>query len=102
MNYGQLLTICKKLPMVLIIHAIAKFVFFTFDAYCKVNGEVFSGVTQIWESIVCKKDEVMQRHKCDCLFGECDKCGVNILPLCPKEIEGSNDYVVTWRQFVLE
>jgi hypothetical protein len=102
MNYGQLLTICEKLPMVLIIHAIAKFVFLTFDAYCKVNGEVFSGVTQIWESIVRKKDEVMQRRKRDCLFGECDKCGVNLLPLCPKETEGSNDYVVTWRQFVLE
>jgi hypothetical protein len=51
---------------------------------------------------VRKKDEFMQWHKHDCLFGECDKCGVNLLRLCPKEIEGSNDYVVTLRQFALE
>jgi hypothetical protein len=46
----------------------------------------------------------MQWHKQYCLFGECDKCdkcGVNLLPLCPKETKGSDDYVVTWRRFVL-
>jgi hypothetical protein len=41
----------------------------------------------------------MQWHKCECLLGECDKCGVNVLSLCPKEIEGFDDQVVTWKQF---
>jgi hypothetical protein len=53
------------------------------------------------ESIVCKTNEFMHWHKRDCLFGECDKCGVNLLPLCPKETKGFDDYVVTWRQFAL-
>jgi hypothetical protein len=43
---------------------------------------------------MCSKDEFMQWHKQDCLFSECDKCGVNLLPLCPKETKGSDDYVV--------
>jgi hypothetical protein len=50
---------------------------------------------------VCKKDEFMQWHKQYCLFSEWDKCGVNLLPLCPKETKGSDDYVVIRRRFVL-
>jgi hypothetical protein len=35
----------------------------------------------------------MQWHK------QSDKCGANVLLLCPKEIEGFGDHVVTWRRF---
>jgi hypothetical protein len=59
----------QKLLMALIVHVIAKFVL-TFDACCKASGEVFPRVNQIWKSIVRKKNEFMQWHKCDCLFGD--------------------------------
>jgi hypothetical protein len=59
--------------------------------------ELFFGITHMWENIVCQKGEFMQWHKCECLLGECDKCGVNVLMLCPKEIEGFGDHVVAWR-----
>lgn len=73
-----------------------------FTTCCKANAEIFSGVTQMWGSVVCKKGEFIQWHKWECLFDKCDKCDVNLLPLCPKEIEGFDDHVVAWRQFFLQ
>jgi len=94
MSFVQLLT-CGNLHTTFIVHANVKFVVPNttyFGVCCKAIVELFFGVTHMWENIVCQKGEFMQWHKC-----ECDKCNVNVLSLCPKEIEGFGDHVVAWR-----
>jgi len=52
--------------------------------------------------MVCPKGEFDEWHKCKCLFGDYFRCAVHILPLCPKEIIGSNFDMVQWRHYDLE
>jgi len=56
----------------------------------------------MWHAIVCPKGEFEQWHDVKCLYGECDKCGVDKLPLCPAEVDGSDGQQVEWRRFALE
>jgi hypothetical protein len=51
---------------------------------------------------VCSKNEFDEWHKWKCLFGNCSRFGVDVLPLCPKEVTGSNFVLVQWRRFALE
>jgi hypothetical protein len=53
--------------------------------YCPIGGEVgecctyqivFSGLTTLWNSIICPKPEGNNWHKHDCLMGECNFCGI--------------------------
>jgi hypothetical protein len=69
---------------------------------CKASYDLYKGIIQFWEAIVCPKGEFNEWHKCKCLFGDCSKCGVHILPLYPKEIIGSNSNMVQWRRYALE
>jgi hypothetical protein len=51
---------------------------------------------------VCPEGEFDEWHKHKCLFGDCSRCGVCILPFFPKEIIGSNSIMVQWRRYALE
>ncbi len=55
---------------------------------CQTSGKVYKGITQMWETIVCPKNEFDEWHKRICLFGNYSKCGMAILPLCPNEAIG--------------
>lgn len=69
---------------------------------CKVSYNLYKGITQFWEAIVCPKGEFDEWHKHKCLFGDYSRCGVCILPFCPKEIIGFNSNMVQWRCYALE
>jgi hypothetical protein len=51
---------------------------------------------------VCPKGEFDEWHKYKYLFGDYFRCGVGVLPLCPKEIIGSNSNMVQWRHYAFE
>ena len=44
-----------------------------------------SRITKFWEACVCAKKEDSTFHQYKCLMGECDKCGVKNISLCPRE-----------------
>lgn len=69
---------------------------------CEVSCIQYEGLTELWQAIVCPKGEFEQWHDVKCLYGECGKCGVDTLPLCPDEVNGSDGRVVEWRRFAME
>jgi hypothetical protein len=54
------------------------------------------------ESIMCPKADTCQWHARECVFGECDNCGVDFLPVCPIKEEGSASKLVKWKHFSME
>lgn len=55
----------------------------------------FSGVTELWQSLLCAKEPLSPWFKRDCLMGQCDQCGVKNLKLCPVELQ--SDQTISWR-----
>jgi hypothetical protein len=53
--------------------------------HAKFN-QMYKGITQLWEAMVCPKNEFDEWQKRKCLFGNCSRCGVETLPLCPHEV----------------
>ena len=56
---------------------------------------VYSSLTSLWESILCKKDDFQMWHKRECLLGECQSCGIKLLKICPWEL--NSDVLVKWK-----
>jgi hypothetical protein len=38
---------------------------------CQASSNVYKGITQLWEAIVCPKNKFDEWHKWKCLFGKC-------------------------------
>ncbi len=53
----------------------------------------------MWQNCVYNKLDVEEWHEQECLLGECQECGVNILPLCPSEMANNVRYKLLWRCF---
>jgi hypothetical protein len=70
--------------------------------HCPVELNTFSGVTAMVESIMCPKADTCQWHTRECVFGECDNYGVDFLPVCPIEEEGSANKLVKWKNLSME
>ncbi len=41
-------------------------------------------------------------HAQDFVFGDCEYCGVDNLPICPVEEEGASSALVSWKDFSME
>ena len=72
------------------------------SASCEASSMEFNGLTTLWEVVVCPKGEFEEWHNVKCLYGECGRCGVQKLPLCPDEEEGTDGREVEWRRFAYE
>ena len=72
------------------------------SASCEASSMEFNGLTTLWEAVVCPKGEFEEWHNVKCLYGECGRCGVQKLPLCPDEEEGTDGREVEWRRFAYE
>lgn len=44
---------------------------------CHGKFLTYIGTTALWESVVCPKGEFQEWHSRDCLYGECQNCGVD-------------------------
>ena len=55
------------------------------NSICSSIAHTYSGVTELWESVVCPKQEGELFHNRKCLMGECKNCGVQKLLCCPLE-----------------
>lgn len=53
---------------------------------CAAHLKVYQRLTNLWESILCKKDDMCMWHKRDCLMGNCADCGIELLRVCPLEL----------------
>ena len=70
--------------------------------YCKAGESRFSGVTALWESLLCPKLEDSEFHRSQCLLGSCSSCGVAFLKLCPQERVDMLGITFNWKQFRYE
>ena len=55
------------------------------NSICSSIAHTYSGVTDLWESVVCPKQEGELFHNRKCLMGECKNCGVQKLLCFPLE-----------------
>lgn len=62
---------------------------------CSANTMIYGRLTNLWESILCVKDEYQMWHKRECLLGECLSCGLQLLKICPHE--KTSEKLVKWK-----
>jgi hypothetical protein len=73
-----------------------------FEEGCVAKHATFLGLTTMWESIFCQRDPLTKWHNKKCVMGECELCGVENLPICHVEEEGSSTGIVKWKLFSME
>lgn len=69
---------------------------------CVAHTKMYKGVTKLWEDCACPKGDFEEWHKLDCLMGECAKCGVGKLAICPNECSAHLSWPMAWRCFEQE
>jgi hypothetical protein len=66
-----------------------------FKEGCVAKHATFPRLTTMW-------DPFAEWHNKKCVMGECELCGVENLPICPIEEEGSSSAIVKWKHFSME
>lgn len=66
---------------------------------CGSMQHTYTGVTAIWESLLCPKKQGVEYHSYPCLMGECKNCGVHKLQVCPREMAEDNILQVSVKVF---
>lgn len=64
---------------------------------CKAHVKTFPRTTALWQDIVCPKPNNGEWHALTCVMGNCSKCDVSKLAICPMELEMAMS--VTWKCF---
>jgi hypothetical protein len=62
---------------------------------CSVHLKVYQRLTNLWESILCEKEDMCMWHKWDCLMGNCIDCGIELLRVCPLEL--ASEKKIKWK-----
>ncbi|KAG0594736.1 hypothetical protein M758_UG104500 [Ceratodon purpureus] len=65
---------------------------------CHADLTHFISFTDIWHSVLCSV-EGDGWHAPKCIKGTCDLCGVNMLQLCPREMDNEGPLMVQWHNF---
>jgi hypothetical protein len=60
----------------------------------------YERLTNLWTSMLSSKEELSLWHSRSCLLGECPRCRVDFLNLCPSEL--NTDQVVQWQSIGYE
>jgi hypothetical protein len=67
---------------------------------CMGSRTMFLGLTMYNVGIYyLSKDLHVVWHVQDCVFGDCEYCGVDNLPICLVEEEGASSALVNWKDF---
>jgi hypothetical protein len=69
---------------------------------CMEKRATYPGFIALWGAVVCTKEPHTKWHVRDCVFGECDHCGIKNLAFCPIEEEGTSSTAVSWKHFNME
>jgi len=69
---------------------------------CVTFSQFYKGITNLWETIVCPKGELVEWHNKDCLYGQCSSCGIQKFFLFPTKLASMGSNLVEWKQFALE
>jgi hypothetical protein len=54
--------------------------------YCITYLQVYTTMTFLWSLILCAKDETIEFHKRGCIMGDCLRCEIESLDICPHEL----------------
>ena len=65
---------------------------------CHAELSHFTGLTDMWHSVLCPV-EADGWHARKCIKGACDLCGVDMLQLCPREMDSTDSLMVQWHNF---
>jgi hypothetical protein len=68
---------------------------------CVGNLTTYPSLTSLWESVVCPYKEFLEWNARECLFGECEMCGVENLLVYPIEEEALLNNPISWKFFSL-
>ena len=69
---------------------------------CVAGVFVYPGLTTISEAVLCPRPPNSPWHSKDCFFGDCESCGVDILPMCPTEEDGLSPIYVAWKHYEMQ
>ena len=72
------------------------------EGHCNVGKSQYSGVTALWEAVLCPKLEDEEFHQPKCLMGTCSRCGVRLFAVCPRERVVDATRTIQWKQFQYE
>jgi hypothetical protein len=56
------------------------------EATCVANNSIVTGVRNMCDHILGSKGEIKNFHKLKCIQGDCSRCGISTLQLCPHEV----------------
>lgn len=56
---------------------------------CHADLSHFTRLTDLWHSVLCPAEGDGKWHSPKCIKGTCDMCGVDMLQLCPRELDDS-------------
>lgn len=63
---------------------------------CDAHNEVYERLTHLWSSVPCQKGDFDVWYKRECLLGDCSRCGVQNLRICPCEC--TSEKLVKWKR----
>lgn len=72
------------------------------EGLCNVGRSRYAGVTALWESLLCPKNEEEEFHHPRCLLGACNRCGAKFFDVCPRERVLDGTRSIQWKQFQYE
>jgi hypothetical protein len=67
---------------------------------CGASLESYESFSGLWSFVLCPISPNSLWHKRECLLGECSRCGVNVLNICPLELQ--SDHLVKWKSIGYE
>ena len=65
---------------------------------CHANLTQLDGLTDMWHTVLCPV-EADGWHAQPCIKGTCDLCGVDMLALCPREMDNEGPLQMQWHNF---
>lgn len=69
------------------------------EGVCKASEVTFHSVTRLCEEVLCPKPEEEEFHALSCIRGDCMLCGATKLKICPNELSGGANALVSWKLF---
>ena len=66
---------------------------------CQSVHHTYSRNTHLWETALCPIPSGTNWHALECIKGDCESCGFQLVPLCEMEVDPANEKELEWRKF---
>lgn len=66
---------------------------------CQTVHHTYKRNTDLWQMALCPIEAGQEWHDLKCIRGECERCGVHLIPVCDSEADPANEKLMDWRHF---